>query len=116
LCSTVIHSFWSYSEDQVLQIAAKKARLLGGTINSQSVDECARIVKQWYERKGYVLHAITGAKLIPKDREVCLSVQEPVVSSQPVSITFAKEMVLDDELGNKPMTFRQYRKKYEKKK
>lgn len=95
---------------EVLQIAAKRAGLLGRPLQSQSVQEVARSLKQWYDRKGYVLHAMTGATLQVDTRTAELSVQEPVSANQPVAIVYCKEMVIDPEDGSL-LTFRQYRDK-----
>mmetsp|Transcript_1885 Transcript_1885/g.2710 ORF Transcript_1885/g.2710 Transcript_1885/m.2710 type:complete len:835 (+) Transcript_1885:244-2748(+) len=95
---------------QVLQIAAKRSGLLGGPLNQRAVMECARAIKQWYMRKGYVLHAVTGATLQAETGTAVLAVQEPILSKhEPVDITFAKEMVFDEELDNKIVSYRQYR-------
>lgn len=95
---------------EVLQIAAKRAGMLGRPLQSQSVQDVARSLKQWYDRKGYVLHSMTGATLQVDTRTAELSVQEPVSASQPVAIVYCKEMVIDPDDGSL-MTFRQYRDK-----
>jgi hypothetical protein len=96
--------------NEVLQIAAKRAGLLGKPLQTQSVQDVARSLKQWYDRKGYVLHSMTGATLQVDTRTAELSVQEPVSASQPVSIVYCKEMVIDPDDGSL-LTFRQYRDK-----
>ena len=95
---------------EVLQIAAKRAGLLGRPLSSQSVQEVARSLQQWYQRQGYILHSMTGATLQVETKTAELTVQEPVSSSIPVSIVFCKEMVIDPEDGSL-LTFRQYRDK-----
>jgi outer membrane protein assembly factor BamA len=95
---------------EVLQIAAKRAGLLGRPLQTQAVQEVARSLQQWYERKGYVLHSMTGATLQVETKTAELSVQEPVSSTDPVSIIFCKEMVIDPDDGSL-LTLKQYRHK-----
>jgi outer membrane protein assembly factor BamA len=76
----------------------------------ETVQEVARNIKQWYTRKGYVLHSVTGATLRPDTGVAELQVQEPKVSKEPVGITFCKEMVVEED-GNL-VTLRQYREKH----
>jgi hemolysin activation/secretion protein len=96
--------------NDVLQIASKRAGLLGRPLETQSVQDLAKALKQWYERQGYVLHAMTGATLQVDTRTAELSVQEPLSSDPPLTIIYCKEMVIDPEDGS-IITFRQYRDK-----
>ena len=101
--------------NEVLQIAAKRAGLIGRPLQTSAVQEVARSLKQWYERKGYVLHSMTGATLQVDTKTAELSVQEPVSSTQPVSIVYCKEMAIDPQDGSL-LSFRQYRDKLSPKK
>ncbi|KAI2508615.1 hypothetical protein MHU86_5798 [Fragilaria crotonensis] len=96
--------------NEVLQIAAKRAGLLGRPLQTQAVQDVARSLQQWYERKGYVLHSMTGATLQVETKTAELSVQEPISSTDPVAIVFCKEMVIDPDDGSL-LTFKQYRNK-----
>ena len=99
----------------VLFTAAHRSGLLGGTLRPDAVQECAKLIKQWYVKQGFVLNAMTGATLIPEKNAAVLSVQEPSVSNIPVGITFAKELVVDPET-NQPMTYREYRQYHHRRK
>lgn len=99
----------------VLLSAARRSGLLGGTLKPDAVQECAKLIKQWYVKQGFVLNAMTGATLVPEKNAAVLSVQEPLVSNIPVGITFAKELVVDPE-SNEPMTYREYRQYHHRRK
>lgn len=94
----------------VLALAAQRSGLIGRPLRVEAVQEVARNLKQWYTRKGYVLHSVTGATLQPDSATAELTVQEPRLSSRPVGITFCKEMVVDDD--GSLVTYRQYREKH----
>jgi len=99
----------------VLLSAAQRSGLLGGTLQPASVQECAKLLKQWYVKQGFVLNTMTGATLVPEKKAAVLSIQEPVVSNIPVGITFAKELVVDPET-NQPMSYREYRQYHHRRK
>jgi hypothetical protein len=99
----------------VLVNAARRSGLLGGTLRPDAVQECAKLIKQWYVKQGYVLNAMTGATLVPENHAAVLSVQEPLISTIPVGITFARELVVDPET-NQPMTYREYRQYHNRRK
>jgi outer membrane protein assembly factor BamA len=95
---------------EILSVAAKRSGMIGSPLRVETVQEMARNLKQWYTRKGYVLHSVTGATLLPDTGMAELQVQEPKVSKEPVGITFCKEMVVDDD--GSLVTYRQYREKH----
>lgn len=94
----------------ILSTAAKRSGMIGNPLQVETVQEVARSLKQWYTRKGYVLHAVTGATLKPDTATAELQVEEPKISNQPVGITFCKEMVVEDD--GSLVTYRQYREKH----
>eukprot|EP00815_Leptocylindrus_aporus_P009194 CAMPEP_0116057496 /NCGR_PEP_ID=MMETSP0322-20121206/4641_1 /TAXON_ID=163516 /ORGANISM="Leptocylindrus danicus var. apora, Strain B651" /LENGTH=630 /DNA_ID=CAMNT_0003541509 /DNA_START=35 /DNA_END=1927 /DNA_ORIENTATION=+ len=96
---------------KVIELAAKRSGMIGRPLNAASVSECAKFIKQWYHRQGYVLSSVTGATLNP-DGVTELKVEEPVMANQPVAIGFAKEVVIvdDDDEGQKTVTYKQFRK------
>mmetsp|Transcript_28094 Transcript_28094/g.39503 ORF Transcript_28094/g.39503 Transcript_28094/m.39503 type:complete len:700 (+) Transcript_28094:130-2229(+) len=100
---------------EVINIAAKRSGLLGRPLRYEAVQEMARALKQWYSRKGYVLHSVTGATLRAEDATAVIQVQEPKVSNAPVGITICKEMVVDEDTGN-VLTIRQYKERQAKRK
>jgi len=100
---------------EVINIAAKRSGLVGRPLRYEAVQEMARALKQWYSRKGYVLHSVTGATLRAEDATAVIQVQEPKISKAPVGITICKEMVIDEETGNL-LTFRQYKERMAKRK
>jgi outer membrane protein assembly factor BamA len=95
---------------EVVQIAAKRAGLLGKPLQTQSVQQLAQSLKQWYDRQGYILHSMTGATLQVETQTAELAVQEPKSSSPPVALVYCKEMVIDPADGSL-LTIRQYRDK-----
>jgi hypothetical protein len=99
--------------DDVVQIAAKRAGLLGSPLKSDRVQDLARTLKRWYILKGYVLHSVTGATLKPETATAEITVQEPVNSDTPVGISFYKEMVIDEETGDL-LTLRQYKERHQR--
>ena len=94
----------------VIQLAAKRAGLLGRPLKTDSVQEFARALKQWYERKGYVLHSVTGATLHADTNTAEIQVEEPYLNHKPVDIIYCKEMVVD--LDGSLLSFRQYKDKH----
>lgn len=96
---------------QVVELAAKRSNMIGRPMNGASVAECAKFIKQWYHRQGYVLSSVVGATLNPNGVTE-LQVEEPVMSDQPVDIQFAKEMVVVEDNYGVPetMSFKQFRK------
>ena len=99
----------------VVQIAARRAGLVGNPLRMDRVNDFAASLGQWYSRNGYVLHSVTGATLLPESATAEITVQEPVTAHPPVGIIFCKEMVVDEESGEL-MTFRQYKTKHETRK
>lgn len=97
----------------VIRMAVKRSGLVGSPLQMERVQDLARTLKQWYVRKGYILNSVTGAQLDPDTATAEITVEEPVVSKNPVDIVFCKEMVIDEETG-KLMTFRKYREKKRK--
>ena len=94
----------------VIQLAAKRAGLLGKPLRTESVQEFARALKQWYERKGYVLHSVTGATLHADTNTAEIQVEEPYLNNRPVDIIYCKEMVVDHD--GSLLSFRQYKDKH----
>lgn len=93
---------------QVVQIAAKRAGLLGKPLQTQAVQQVAQSLKSWYDRQGYILHSMTGATLQVDTQTAELAVQEPVSSSPPVELIYCREMVINSE-DDSLLTIRQYR-------
>jgi hypothetical protein len=111
---------------EVVQVAAKRCQMLGNALRMDRVQEFAATLSRWYSRQGYVLHAVTGATLVPETATAEIAVVEPKVNANPVDIMFVKEMVVvnneeENENGggegsSQPqlMTLRQYRDMYRK--
>lgn len=99
---------------EILTVAAKRSGMIGTPLRVETVQEVARNLKQWYTRKGYVLHSVTGATLKPDTGTAELQVQEPKVSTEPVGITFCKEMVVEED--GSLLTYRQYKEKHARRK
>jgi outer membrane protein assembly factor BamA len=97
--------------DDVVQMAATRAGLIGQPLRTDRVQAFARNLKHWYARQGYVLHSVTGATIDADSAVAEISVEEPCISAAPVDIVFCKEMVVDNETGQ-VLTFRQYREKH----
>jgi len=95
---------------EVVQLAARRSGVLGSPLRNDNVNDFAKALKVWYSRKGYILHAVTGATLQADTATAQIAVQEPRISRAPVEITFCKEMVVDDETGDL-VTFKQYKEK-----
>lgn len=97
---------------QVVELASKRSGMIGKPLNGARVSECAKFIKQWYHRQGYILSSVMGANL-NADGVTELQVEEPKMSEQPINIQFAKEQVIvEDEDGNKSlMSFKEFRKK-----
>ena len=100
---------------EVVQIATRRAGLLGKPLRTERVQEFAQSLKQWYDRHGYVLHSVTGATLETSTATAEIQVQEPVSSAKPVNIIFCKEMIIEPETGEL-ITMRQYKDRYAVKK
>lgn len=95
--------------EDVVQIAATRSGLLGQPLRLDRVQQFAQSLKSWYQRNGFVLHAITGATLNADTATAEIAVYEPrCTHPNPVDIKFCKEMVIDEETGT-VMTLRQYR-------
>lgn len=90
----------------VVRVAVKRSGLIGSPLGAGRVQEIASYFKRWYVRNGYVLHSVSGAVLKADSAVAEITVDEPLVSKQPVEIIVCKEMVVD-ETGDL-MTFRQY--------
>jgi len=128
LRTTPIQSVTTPSEilpPAILRSAVQRSGLLGKTLHPSRVKECAKDLKQWYHQKGYILHSVTGATLNVDDDGkgiATLNVEEPVVNDVPVSIQFAKEVLIDpdsDDEGDEETsttTMRKYRQKLERRK
>ena len=97
----------------VLDTCAARAGLLGGVLTPGPVQDMARLLKQYYQRQGYVLSSMTGATLVLDDANegvVEISVEEPLMSSdEPVAIAFAKKQVVHPQTGQ-PMSLSDYKK------
>ena len=96
---------------EVVQIATRRADMLGKPMRTERVQELARSLKQWYDRQGYVLHSVTGATLETSTATAEIEVQEPMSARQPVNIIFCKEMAIDPDTGEL-MSMRQYKDRY----
>jgi len=101
--------------DNVVRSAAQRSGMLGSVMRTDRVKECARHLKKWYVQRGYILHSVTGATLHSDTATATLTVQEPILSSKPLDIRFAKEVLIDPESG-KTTTRRKYREKLERRK
>jgi hypothetical protein len=99
--------------DIVVKRAAQRSGMLGSVMTADRVNDCARQLKQWYVQRGYVLHSVTGATLHAENGTATLAVQEPILSSIPMDIRFAKEVPIDPETGE-TTTRRKYREKLER--
>ena len=80
----------------IIQTCATRSGLIGSTLSAAPVQEMARLLKQHYQRNGYALSSMTGATLLDDAGVVEVTVEEPILSSEPVAIAFAKKMVLTD--------------------
>lgn len=49
----------------VIKQSATDAKLIGGTLNPESLELTATAINRWYADNGYVLNSVTGATLIP---------------------------------------------------
>jgi outer membrane protein assembly factor BamA len=96
---------------QVIASAVARSGLIGSPLRTDRVQTLAKQLKQWYLRKGYVLHTVTGATLKPETATAEITVEEPRISQVPVRLTVCKEMVIDSETGEL-VTFKQYRDKH----
>ncbi len=92
----------------VIDIAAKRTSLLGNPLRTEYVQDFAQSMKRWYVRRGFILHSVTGATLLPTTATVEIAVLEPVHHTVPIHITWYKEMIIDPDTGN-VTTYRQYR-------
>jgi len=101
--------------ESIVKRAAQRSGMLGSALSSDRVNECARQLKKFYMQRGYVLHSVTGATLHSENGTATLNVQEPILSSKPVDIKFAKEVPIDPETGE-TTTKRKYREKLERSK
>lgn len=99
--------------DVVVKRAAQRSGMLGSVMTADRVNECARQLKQWYLQRGYVLHSVTGATLHAENGTATLAVQEPILSSTPMDIRFAKEVPIDPDTGE-TTTRKKYREKLER--
>eukprot|EP00814_Leptocylindrus_danicus_P016343 CAMPEP_0116020056 /NCGR_PEP_ID=MMETSP0321-20121206/9582_1 /TAXON_ID=163516 /ORGANISM="Leptocylindrus danicus var. danicus, Strain B650" /LENGTH=620 /DNA_ID=CAMNT_0003490699 /DNA_START=213 /DNA_END=2075 /DNA_ORIENTATION=+ len=97
---------------EVVELAAKRSGMVGKPLSSARVAECAKFLKQWYQRQGFVLSSVIGATITP-DGVTDLKVEEPTLADDPVAILFAKEMVVVEEKDGTEgtMTFKEFRKK-----
>jgi outer membrane protein assembly factor BamA len=96
---------------QVIAGAVARSGMIGSPLRTDRVQAFAKQLKQWYLRKGYVLHTVTGATLKPETATAEITVEEPRISQVPVKLTACKEMVIDSETGDL-VTFKQYRDKH----
>ena len=97
--------------ERVIASAVTRSGLIGSPLRTDRVQALAKQLKQWYLRKGYVLHTVTGATLKPETATAEITVEEPRISQIPVKITVCKEMVIDSET-DELVTFKQYRDKH----
>jgi len=95
---------------EVIETAAKRSGILGRPLRTETVQEFARNLKRWYDRKGYILHSVTGATLHADTNTAEITVQEPFINNRPVEIIFCKQMVIDDD--GSLVSFRQYKDKH----
>jgi hypothetical protein len=97
LRNTVINSVTCNSSilpDSVVQLCAKRGRLIGSPLLPETVQETARFINQWYKREGYTLSSMTGATLIEEESgKVELAVEEPRFSDPCVAIAYAKPIM-----------------------
>eukprot|EP00980_Cylindrotheca_fusiformis_P009715 scaffold2143_cov125-Cylindrotheca_fusiformis.AAC.17 len=96
---------------EVVRVAVKRSGMLGNPLRTDRVEEVARILKRWYNSKGYVLHTVTGATLKPETATAIITVEEPKIANEPVGVTIVKEMIVDEDTGDL-LTYRQYREKH----
>ena len=101
--------------DAIIRSAGQRSGLIGSVMRSDKVQECAKIVKSWYIKRGYVLHTITGATLHAENGTATLNVQEPKSADLPLDIRFAKLVPIDPDTGE-ITTMRKYKTKLEKRK
>jgi len=101
--------------DSVVRAAGQRSGMIGSVMEPSRVNECAKHIKKWYMQRGYVLHSVKGATLHVDNGTATLTVQEPILSSMPVDIRFAKEVPIDPETGQ-TTTLRRYREKLERRK
>lgn len=94
----------------VVRTAVQRSGMVGSPLGMDRVRELSKNLKRWYDRRGYVLHTVTGASLDADTATASITVEEPVVSALPVSLVFCKEMVIDHETGE-PITFKKYAQK-----
>lgn len=101
--------------DSVVRAAGQRSGMIGSVMEPSRVQECAKHIKKWYMQRGYVLHSVKGATLHVDNATATLTVQEPMLSSMPVDIRFAKEVPIDPESGQ-TTTLRRYKEKLERRK
>jgi len=111
---------------EVVDIASRRAGLVvGEPLKPSSVSEVAKILKEWYVRHGYVLCSVTGANIQPSADDtkqpqtatVTIQTNEPRNDlTNPVSMAFAKEMVIDPRNSTNLLTFKQYKNRLEREK
>ena len=101
--------------DAIIRSAGQRSGLIGSVMRSDKVQECAKIVKSWYIKRGYVLHTVTGATLHAENGTATLNVQEPKSADLPLDIRFAKLVPIDPDTGE-ITTMRKYKTKLEKRK
>ncbi len=97
----------------IITQSASDAKLIGGTLNPESLELTATAINRWYADNGYVLNSVTGATLIPaatdddddessNEGRVELKVKEVKISNNsqkgfPVKLRFV-ERVDDNEI------------------
>ncbi|KAL7568512.1 hypothetical protein ACA910_002632 [Epithemia clementina (nom. ined.)] len=96
---------------EVVELAARRAGIIGQPLTPETVQEFARAIKRWYARQGYVLHALKAANLRPETATAEIELLEPISSNKPVNLVFCQQLVIDPETGEL-YTFRQYKNKY----
>lgn len=96
---------------EVLYLTAKRTGVLNRPLANKNIQKFAEQIKKWYDRKGYLLHRVTGATLDADTATAIIQVQEPKVAAVPVDITFCKEMVVDE--NGEVLTFRKYKERHE---
>ena len=96
---------------EVVELAARRAGIIGRPLQPDSVQEFARALKRWYSREGYVLNSLKAANLRPETATAELVVEEPLVSEKPVDIVFCQQLAVDGDTGEL-LTLRQYKDKH----
>lgn len=96
--------------EDVIQSAIDSSGMIGEPLSNEKVQKLAESLQLWYNRQGYLLHRVVGIQLDPDSATVAIAVMEPRSSKDPVLITALKEMVFDEESGER-ISMRQYKER-----